>query len=498
MQTLAACRLDEAFELEIGEAPTDLTGGADHILPFDPRPRIEVEHQPVGLLETIDRRPADMDFEHACLGQGDEAGEIVDGNRLLSVRLLDQMEAIPVHAGGCVLLIEGLPANAVGRPHQRQHPPGDVWLHPLPDLVVIFGQHRLGDAGILPIDALRVCQRHSRHRHRTPGLRGGFLRSRLSGCCLFHGRSVLLLDLAGDLLCRLVLADAFEGRLTDVTRCGPAAKIDLDHDVRPDPFDRTGALLFRNGAERASVNAQRLQTFPPLVAHAVGEARPGPAGVAKAQIVVIPQNQRSHSPGTDIRWGIACDHQLLTVGTLDLEPIAGPTGPVWRLDPFRHDAFKPQVRSELQHLQSIDLEILGHAHHAVARKLCKQIGQRRLALGKRGAGDVIAVEMEEIEGVVDQTVPPAALEVVLQGGKVGDSRFVSGYDFSIDDGVVFLQGAERGRNGGEPRGPVESGSGAKLNRPVADPRLHAVTVELYFMHPASRFGRSSGERCQAR
>ena len=108
-----------------------------------------------------------------------------------------QLQMLGVDAGGGVLLEEALPGGAVGAAHQRQHAAGDMRPHPVPDLRVVFGQHLLGDAGVLPIDPVGMGQRHA----------GNLRRLRLAGFRAWPLPAVLV----GDLLPQRGLLDLVAG-----------------------------------------------------------------------------------------------------------------------------------------------------------------------------------------------------------------------------------------------------------------------------------------------
>ena len=91
--------------------------------------------------------------------------------------------------------------------------------------------------------------------------------------------------------------------------------------------------------------------------------------------------------------------------------------------------------------------------------------QKRLALDERQTRDVPAVEVQEIEGVIDQ--PHAALAVGRRLG-VGEARqsgVVDAAEFAVDIGGLHVQIRERGDDArifvASSRGPVRVSSCAR-------------------------------------
>jgi hypothetical protein len=110
-----------------------------------------------------------------------------------------------------VLLEEALSGNAVGAAQQGEHAAGDVPAHMVPDLLVVLGEHCLGDACVLPIDPVGMGQLHACDGIdcRFGGRLGGFLLRLLAERGLFRpDRLRRLVGFAHHLRGRLVLAHA--------------------------------------------------------------------------------------------------------------------------------------------------------------------------------------------------------------------------------------------------------------------------------------------------
>src|SRR4249919_3678476 len=108
--------------------------------------------------------------------------------------------------------------------------------HPLPDPDVIFGKIALGNARVIPINAVGMSEMNAGD-------------SVIFGrCAAFYGRCTAgsgNCPFTHDLFGRLVLAYALERCLTYPVAVRPAAEIDLDHHRWLDPDGSTSAAFLR-------------------------------------------------------------------------------------------------------------------------------------------------------------------------------------------------------------------------------------------------------------
>lgn len=109
-----------------------------------------------------------MDFKDAGLHECDHAVEILDGDDLIAVVAQSQNMTL-VKRRVRVLLKKALSARAVRAAQQRQRPPDHMRRHVVPDVAVVVGKFLLGDADILPVNAVRMgeldralCRRSAR------------------------------------------------------------------------------------------------------------------------------------------------------------------------------------------------------------------------------------------------------------------------------------------------------------------------------------------------
>ena len=156
-----------------------------------------------------------------------------------SAGILDE-DDIAVEPLPGMLLEERLSADPVRAAHQGQRSADDERLHERPSLGVIIGEAFLGDAGVRPVDAIGMGQRHAALRAFRRGVCG-------------HGR------LTHNLTRRLVIAQALKGRLSQQAVAGPAAEIDLRNELRSNEADLTRFGRGEPLGERARPDAHRIE-----------------------------------------------------------------------------------------------------------------------------------------------------------------------------------------------------------------------------------------------
>ena len=78
VQALAAGQLGQRFQPFMPQHPAQRQRGLDHKFPVDPLARIEIEDEPVGVLDVLDARVPRVQLDRANLEQAEQAGEIID------------------------------------------------------------------------------------------------------------------------------------------------------------------------------------------------------------------------------------------------------------------------------------------------------------------------------------------------------------------------------------------------------------------------------------
>ena len=112
-----------------------------------------------------------------------------------------------------------------------------------------------------------------------------------------------------------------------------------------------------------------------------------------------------------------------------------------------------------------------------------QPGQPRLAVFERGPGQVVAVEMEQVERVEHQGIGALVGDRILQMAEIGGAIRFEMDELTVDQRRGDRQFAELGGQCGKFRGPVEAVAGQQPHRAVADPADQPVAVIFDLVKP---------------
>ncbi len=339
-----------------------------------------------------------MDLEDADLDQADERRQRVDDQIFPDLALfldLHPSQALrrPV---ADMFLVEARLVRALGATHERRRAVLEVREDPLRDRFVEPSQVELGGAVRGIEDSIGVCQPHAGNN----GFGGGFRRP--SG----PGRTRDALHLA--LLSRVVLrgrgalADHRVGGLVfpETLKCGvpklavagPLAEAHLGHELGLHPMRARGAGGARG--ERARLLLEARQALLEIAEHPVVESGPDLADVHETPALVDAAEQRADADPRAFGLGVATDHDLLLLETLDLEPLWAARAAVRRVAFLRHDAFQAElarVREEVGARTDDVIAVAQHRGPVVGRG--EQPRERRLAVFQARAGEVPTVEV---------------------------------------------------------------------------------------------------------
>ena len=150
--------LAKALQLQPGEPIADLLGAGDNVLPGDAVARIEIEHDAVAGFQTIEPRAADVNLERTGLHQFDQLFALLDRDDVMLLGFDDVAQRRLLDVLRDVLLEKALSGGSFRAAQHRQRPADDMRRHGIPCPHVIGGEILLGDAGIGPIDAIRMRQ----------------------------------------------------------------------------------------------------------------------------------------------------------------------------------------------------------------------------------------------------------------------------------------------------------------------------------------------------
>ena len=276
----------------------------------------------------------------------------------------------------------------------------------------------------------------------------------------------------------------------------PPARIDLDHHARLDPVAGSSALFLRQRLERRLVRTQRLQLLPQIAGRPAGEAGAHPAGIDRLAVFVIAKDEGAHGAWID-RGGRVAEHdEFLLLGAFGLEPIAGAAGAIRRIAQFRNDAFELQVASVLEQPGTLGLEMLAETNPAAGRGVGQNVLQQLLARQQRRAREIVAIEMQEVEGVEHEIVA-ARFQLLLEGAEARMALRILDHDLAVDQRLPRRQCRQRRGDGLELAGPIETSPRLELDLAAGETGLHAVAVEFDLVDPVRRIRRRVAQQRQA-
>src|SRR4029079_490986 len=174
----------------------------------------QIEHEAVSALAVINGRASCVNFQDASLHEGNNAADIVYGNDLVPF-FRDEMQVLNGNSGTCMLLEKALPAGPLRTTQQGDRSPDNMRAHPLPGLDVIFGKIALGNARIIPVNAVGMSEMNAGN-----GVMFGRCAAFYGRCTAGGGNGRFTHTLFG----RLVLAHALERCLTYPVAVRPAAE----------------------------------------------------------------------------------------------------------------------------------------------------------------------------------------------------------------------------------------------------------------------------------
>ena len=324
--------------------------------------------------------------------------------------------------------------------HQRDWPADDVRRHPAPDAHVIVRQVALGDAGVVPVDALRMRQLHRADRVVAFRRRGA--RPMGDGCATLDRRGGAAGDrfcLAHDFGCLLVFAQSLVRSLPHAVAMRPAPEVNLDDRFRFDPHRAAAAALFlRHRRKRRRLHGHRIELAVEIACGFMREAGAGTPGIAQRALVIDAEHQCADAVGVGGGRDKAGDHEFLPVRALGLDPIVAAARVIGAHRLFRDDAFEAERAGALDERRPIFIDGFAQAHGAARRRPRQQIGQRRLARSQRQRPQVGAAEMHQVEGVIDHACAVAGGQRLLQQREARNAVVTFDHDLAVDQGGLDL------------------------------------------------------------
>ncbi len=118
-----------------------------------------------------------------------------------------------------------------------------------------------------------------------------------------------------------------------------------------------------------------------------------------------------------------------------------------------------------------------------ARLASDQGLEKRFALDEVQPRNVLAINMQEIEGVIDEPNVALAVGRSLGLGEAWQSGVIDPTELAVKIGGLYVQLRERGDSAWIFLGPIEPGARQELHAAIVDPRGYAKAVQLDFVQP---------------
>src|SRR4029077_13503234 len=148
--------------------------------------------------------------------------------------------------------------------------------------------------------------------------------------------------------------------------------------------------------------------------------------------------------------GVATDHDLLLLETLDLEPLWAARAAVRRIAFLRHDAFQAELARVREEVGARTHDVIAVAQHrglVVGRG--EQARERRLAIFEARAGEVPTVEVQQVEDHVRELDAGGARAEILKRLKTTGAIGQEHRDLAVENRLLDRKPAEalpRGRD----------------------------------------------------
>ena len=157
MEPLATRCLDEAFQAASLKSVTQLSCPLNDRLPGRILARIEIEYQPVGLLQMVGPTAPGVNFDDAGLHETHQPHETIDRQHRLLLADPDALHDIAQTQPG-MLGEKALGAGAGGASQQTQDPSADMWKDPVGNIGVKIRQSLFGNARLRPKNPIGMCE----------------------------------------------------------------------------------------------------------------------------------------------------------------------------------------------------------------------------------------------------------------------------------------------------------------------------------------------------
>ena len=197
---------------------------------------------------------------------------------------------------------------------------------------------------------------------------------------------------------------------------GPGAKVDLRDEIGPHEANLAGFLGTEPADEGTRGRTHRFEALIKRPRHGGAESRADAPDVMQAVAPVDAENQRTDGVARGGRWDETRHHELLAGGAFRLDPAFSAAPSIGRIAQLRHHAFEAEAAGVLEHELAALVEMPAEPDRS--RSLADDPLKRRLAGDERSIDEIVAIEIEKVEGVIEEPVRPPLAEVRLKSGEI--------------------------------------------------------------------------------
>src|SRR6185369_14769905 len=251
--------------------------------------------------------------------------------------------------------------------------------------------------------------------------------------------------LADDLVRVLLELDALVRGLTHQAVAGPTGELGSDDELGAEPLGIASGRTGRRSRECRRIGREWRDRGQELGPVRIRETRPDLAGVAQAAVLVDTDQERAEIDRPAGPLDPATDDELLFGTDLDLLPgHRARSGDVCRPTVLGHDPFEAAFSCDFEERDAVGFDVFAQAD---ARVGAEDIGKESAAFLERFFEERSAIEMEQVEDLVDERgrlvgrSPP--LDPCLEEGEVGLAMFVESDDLAVDDRPACIEPARR-------------------------------------------------------
>ncbi len=269
---------------------------------------------------------------------------------------------------------------------------------------------------------------------------------------------------------------------------GPLAEAHLRDERRLHPVRPPEAGGRRR--ERGGFLLERLEPLVEVAQRLVGEARADLARVHEPPVVVHPRQQRPETDARALGIGEAADHDFLLPHALDLEPVRRSGAAIDRVAPLGDGAFEAHLAGARDELGTGADDVIAVLERLGIRAgRLQQLREQRLPVLQPGIGEVVAIQVEQVEDDVGEPTADLSSGELLKRLKAGGTVGQEDGHLSVHHRVLDRQARHALCDGREVGRPVAPVSAQEAHLRVLQARQDPVAVELELVEPLVPLGR---------